>query len=168
MMTKTLDIEETKLYETSDSKEPYGWNFSEYDQGGSVTDNATKDEVGEYLKNKFEHFGFISGEKWDKTITIQARVSKFNADFVECVCLLDKEEIHFDNMSFARSLFENIEHLEKKPYIILKIMSKPGSTRIDIHNGDKIVDKKFFELEEKGDDLNSSDFGTPLDTKIRI
>lgn len=88
-------------------------------------------------------------EQWDKNIYIEAKVTTFNFEFVECNCLMDKENNYFEIMSFPRIVFDKIKNLSLYPYLILNIKSKPSSIQINIIDDDKSIDKNIFELKDK-------------------
>lgn len=90
-----------------------------------------------------EHSTTRSHEEWDKDLFIQSKVVSFNSDFVECDCLMDKD--YLETMCFPRNVFDKIENLDSKPYLVLNIRSKSGSIRIDVKNDDKSIDKNIFE-----------------------
>ena len=112
--------------------------------------------------------GFFVREPWDMELNIQSRVIQYSNTFVSCECLIDKENKVFEVRNFPRHLFDHISGLEQKPYVLVAIKSKVGSIRIDIADGSKLVDKKFFELNDEWDNLDDSDFNVTLDKPIRL
>ncbi len=133
-------------------------------EGISIVDPSVISEsvISEFIsKSFFNKAGFIAHEKWDTNINIQSKVTDFNGEYVECLCLMDKENHYFEYRSFPRILFDNIDNLKNKPYLILNIKSKASSIRIDVSEGDKRVEKKLFELEEDWGKLDDSGLETP-------
>ncbi len=131
-----------------------------------ISDDILKPDI--FLNQLLNTRSFLSNEPWDKVQNIHSRVLKISKDMVTCECLIDKEKNIFENRNFPKYLFNHIEKLNNNPYIILTIKSKTGSTRIDILDGEKLVDKKRFELKDSWDDLEGSDFGVPLNSPIRL
>lgn len=97
---------------------------------------------------------------------MQGRVIGTKADVVICECLLDPEERIFETRSFPKLLFESIPNLSQKPYLYISIKMKPGTTRIDIADGSKRVDKKLFEANSQWDELLKDDISKPLTKPI--
>ncbi len=121
-----------------------------------------------YIAELFKNKGFIANEHWEKTININSRIAKYDNDYVICECLIDKENQVFEQRSFPRYLFDHIENLNLKPYVLLSIQSKIGSIRINVLKGDNLVDKKAFELKDEWDNLDGKDFNQPIDKPIQL
>lgn len=132
------------------------------------TDISLDDNYQQIIYELFKNRIFMAYENWDKTINVNSKIIQSSKDFVICECLVDKEHNIFEKMSFPRHLFNHIEDLKINPYVILTIQSKTGSTRIDVINGEKLVDKKVFELNEEWAELDDKDFNKPLDKPIRL
>ncbi len=108
------------------------------------------------------HREFISAESWGKTVNISSRILKTTKNSVTCECLVDRENKVFQSRSFSRQLFEHIEPLDKNKLVIIKIRSKIGSSRIDIFNGENLIDSSLFEVKDNWESLRGSGLDTPL------
>src|ERR1035437_5215664 len=113
----------------------------------SITDFSARENS--YFKELFKMKGFIGNEHWEKTLNISSRIASFNNDYGICACLIDNEKKIFRQRSFPRYLFNHIENIKSKPYVLLSIQSKTGSTRIDVIKGNNLVNKKAFELKDE-------------------
>ena len=111
---------------------------------------------------EFSKRGFISGESWDKTINIHSRILQTTKEFVTCECIIDKENKIFQTRTFPAFLFSHIKPLRSKKLILIKIRSKAGSSRVDIYDGQKLVDPMLFDIKDNWDLLNESNLDTPL------
>lgn len=124
-----------------------------------ITDSKSDSES--YNPN-LSHRDFIMNESWDKTLNISSRIMHITKDSVSCECVIDRENKVFQTRQFPRELFEHIEPLESQRLVIIKIRSKIGSSRIDIYNGENLVDASLFEIKDNWDSLKDSDLHTPL------
>ncbi len=122
----------------------------------------TLNEVNLTLE-KFHREGFLSGEKWDKIYNIGARVIDILDKSVHCECIIDKENQFFQKRSFPLILFENISNMSVGKLILIKIKNKSGSIRIDIYDGENIVDKSAFDLNDRWALLENSGLDIPFD-----
>ena len=104
---------------------------------------------------------FISGETWENTISLQARVLNSNSLFVTCECLVDKENEILELRDFPRILFALLD-LNSVEYVIIKLREKPGSSRIDIYEAKNMVDKSAFEIKDMWADLENSGVDQPI------
>lgn len=113
----------------------------------------------EYIQNleTFKHRGFIANEGWAETINFQGQIDKVEGDLVSCSCLIDKDTLYFESRYFPKFLFGHLKDLAKRPFVFITIQSKHGSSRIDIVNGEALVNKKYFETKEKLDRLRDMD-----------
>jgi len=129
-----------------------------------IFDNNYKTFINELFKTK----GFIAQENWEKTINVNSKIIQSNSDYIICECLIDREKRIFEKRSFPKHLFEHIENIKKKPFVVLSIKTKIGSTRIDVIKGEHLVDKKAFELNEEWEKIEGKDFNQPLDKPIEL
>ncbi|AYN69074.1 hypothetical protein D1013_17660 [Euzebyella marina] len=97
-------------------------------------------------ESKLKLRGFVENEEWTTKISIQSRVVEIDNSQIKCDCLVDQTERVFELRIFDKSLFDHIETLSVGSPILLKIYSKPGSSRIDVLDGEKIVDDSLFDL----------------------
>ena len=65
-------------------------------------DNSDAHDI---IRQSFQNNSFISGETWENTISLQARVLNSNSLFVTCECLVDKENEILELRDFPRILF---------------------------------------------------------------
>jgi len=109
----------------------------------------------------FKHRGFLRNEDWSRTVNFQGKVLNIEGEYVNCECLVDKKNLYFEIRKFPKNLFEHLSDLNNKPFVFISIKYKPGSSRIDISDGTKLVNKAFFETKsildsmDEGDDFNS-------------
>lgn len=104
---------------------------------------------------------------WHKEINLQGKIVRLTDDSVLCDCLLDPDNSIFEVRNFPKLLFENITDLYKLPYVYITIRTRPGTTRIDVRDGSKIVNKSFFEQKQIWDNPNLTKINTPLKKTIR-
>lgn len=104
---------------------------------------------------------------WHKIINMQGRVISVIGEEVVCECLIDSSELIFETRSFPKMLFMKIQKLMEKPFVYITIRSRPGTTRLDVEDGSKLVDKKLFEQKDVWDDPDFRTISTPLTKQIR-
>lgn len=92
--------------------------------------------------------GFITNEIWDKVIRIDGKISVISTEYVICDCLIDPETRVFQSRKFDSLLFKNLKKIKKDKLVQIKIMTKPGATRIDVYDGEGLIDEKTFNVKE--------------------
>ena len=108
-------------------------------------------------------------EHWDFPSTnIQSRIVDVTKDTVVCDCLIDQENNIFETRQYPRILFENLKELKKNSYALISIKIKAGSSRIDVYEGNNLVDKKIFKVSDEWAQDDFSDLNTPLDAPIKL
>lgn len=140
------------------------YKISDYDIDESIFIDTNKDDVPgiqTLTTQSFENNGFISAESWDETITLSARILQITTSTISCECIIDKENKEFEIRNFPKNLFSHL-NLDSTKFIIIKLKNKPGSMRIDIFNGDKIIDKSIFDTKDIWDDLENSGLDKPF------
>lgn len=140
------------------------YKISDYDFDESIFINTNKDDIPgiqNLTAQSFENNGFISYESWDETVTLSARILQITSSNISCECIIDKENKEFEVRNFPKSLFSHL-NLDSTKFIIIKLKSKPGSMRIDIFNGEKIIDKTIFEIKDIWNDLEDSGLDKPF------
>ncbi len=94
----------------------------------------------------------ISNETWLENIQLKGRIYKIDkkAKLVFCDCIIfdDNNEKTFEKRQFPLYLFENINPLKEKSFVIISIKRKAGSMRMDIIDGQEIVEKSDFEVQD--------------------
>lgn len=115
------------------------------------------------LQDIFRDYGFISNEKWTNSHRVQAKVVKWDSYSVSCDCLMDKDSLKFETRVFNRELFGHLKNLSDNTYVLININSKPGAMRIDIYNGDGVVEKKLFDWKSKLDKFEGLGLGKTID-----
>jgi hypothetical protein len=125
--------------------------------------NSYKDDTEGHnlVKQTFDKNGFISSEAWEQSITLQARILEHNSEIISCECLINQENKEFELREFPAYLFANL-NLKSTEFVLIKLRQKPGSSRIDIYNGEKIINKSIFEINNLWDDLENSGLDEPL------
>ncbi len=157
-----IDFEPYVSAQEKDVNNEIGENLDLKNRTEFITDESS------YISELFKMKGFIGNEHWEKTININSRISCFNNDYVICECLIDKENKIFEQRSFPRYLFNHIDNIKTKPYVLLSIQSKTGSTRIDVIKGTNLVDKQAFEFKDEWDALDAKNFNQSLDKPIQL
>lgn len=112
--------------------------------------------------------GFISAESWSKVTNLHSRIAQVTKSIVSCECLIDKENQIFEVRDFPKEMFTHFDSLFEGKLVLISLKTKPGSSRIDIHEGDGLVDKSLFDLEDEWKELENSDLGKPLDKPIKF
>lgn len=112
--------------------------------------------------------GYVSGENWNKVINLHSKVAQITKDIVSCECLIDKENQIFEVRNFTKEMFSHLDNLFEGKLILVSIKTKPGSSRIDIHNGDGLVDENLFNLEDEWKDLENSGLDKPLNKPLKF
>ncbi len=141
-----------------------------HEQLTDVKDASTKEESIEIPSIReislsdidFRLQGFVSHEIWSKSIYLFARITKVLKDRITCECVIDKENRLFETRSFPILLFEHLQNKEVNHPIIVSIKTRPGSTRIDIRDGQNIVDLSIFDLKDGWKELINSGLDKPL------
>lgn len=124
-------------------------------------DDKLLNQFNIYQKEKiseltFKNRGFISTEKWSKSINLHSRIIQITKHQVTCECVLDKENLIFETRTFSRELFEHLRNIKEKHPILISIRTKAGSSRIDIYEGKGVVNEKLFEINEGWEELANS------------
>lgn len=116
------------------------------------------------LRERWESKGFLLNEHWDNTFNIQSRILQIFKNEIICECLVDTENNIFENRGFERILFENINDLKIGKFIWLVIQTKKGSSRIDVFNGEGMVNKLKFNLIDKLKALEGLGLDNPIES----
>lgn len=95
-------------------------------------------------------------ELWKKTISFHASILQITKKQVYCDCLIDKENGFFETRVFPKELFEHLQNIAEKALVVIRIQTKPGSSRIDVFDGKGIVDPATFEVNDIFDSLKNS------------
>lgn len=139
---------------------------------GSSTDSINyrkKDhEVAGYdgnssiISKDFFNQGFVTKEKWDTIVSIPSMVIGQNQNFIFCDCVTDRDELIIENRRFPRILFKHIKNLGDGSLILIKLMFRAGSQRINIYNGKGLVDPNLFDSKEYLKDFEDDEFNKPF------
>ena len=121
-----------------------------------------KSEIEYISKESFKQSGFLLNEHWDNTFYIHARVIEIYSKEVICECLIDPENNVFENRSFEKLLFGNVDQIGIGTFVLLTIQTKKGSSRIDIHKGKGIVNEEKFSLFDQLKSLEGLGLDDPL------
>lgn len=107
-----------------------------------------------FINELFEK-SVISGETWNKTYNIPARIVKISKLEIFCECVIDREKLIFETRAFQKHLFEHIPNLEKFHPVLIRIKERSGSSRIDVYDGkNNLVDLKTFDIEDELEELS--------------
>jgi hypothetical protein len=104
---------------------------------------------------------FIAYEEWVNIENIFARILSKSDDIVSCECLIDKENLEFQIRNFPIILFKNI-NMKINEFVLITIKTKEGSSRIDIRNGNGIVDETYFDINDEWEELRNSGLDKPF------
>lgn len=88
----------------------------------------------------------IFAEKWDTILNIEARIVKCGIEKVVVECLVDSNEMRFDNRSFDVSFFEGIPTIEKYP-VLIKIFKRKNEIKFHVLDGRGLFDASKFEVD---------------------
>jgi hypothetical protein len=105
---------------------------------------------------------------WQKEINISGKVVEIKEDAVLCDCLLDPEAGIFEIRNFPRMLFNHLHSLASQPYVYITIRTRPGTTRIDVLDGARLVNKTAFEIKEAFNASLFKSINKPLKSTIVI
>lgn len=111
---------------------------------------------GKFFNEIFGERDVILEEKWDVSENIQGKVVSVNESDVYVDCLLDVELKTFQHRAFPINLFKHINDLSQNKMVIIKTRSKVGAIRVDVYNGNGIVNKKLFSQKDQWDSLVDS------------
>lgn len=134
-------------------------NKIELEDWGSTT-LATFDE-DHFIKQLFENRGFYLNENWTKTFNVQGRILKATKLKIFVECIIDKQNKKFQVREFPTDLFFKFNSVKQGTLVLLKISSKPGSSRIDVYDGKGLVNKELFKLKDAWDELEDSGLDEP-------
>jgi len=128
-----------------------------------LPENRSESEIDYLFNEKLKNSnGFIINENWQESLIFHAKIINITNEIVVCECLIDKENLTFQSRNFPRSLFEHIYGLCVGKFVFIKILSKPGSSRIDITDGKNFINKTYFDINDGWDDLRNSGMGKPI------
>ncbi|AEA43761.1 hypothetical protein [Fluviicola taffensis] len=139
----------------------------------SFINDKTINDVEEGFETQYDqilernrHKGFLLNETWNKILNFQARVISINEYHVVCECIIDKEAFIFENRSFSKILFDHLDNLSTDSFVFITLKEKKGSSRIDVSDGNKLVDKNLFDTKKLLDEMD--DFNDPLNGPILL
>jgi hypothetical protein len=141
------------------------------DKKQSNSKETTKIDSGivpEYIQQLFSNRGFVLNENWKNTKNIESRILKADQNLVTCECVIDKENKIFETRVFPRELFGHIKKVTFGTLVMVVVKSKIGSSRIDIINGENMINKSTFDLVDDWESLKSSGLDNPLDAPIKL
>lgn len=118
------------------------------------------------LFSTIAHKNLIFNESWDNIYNIHSRVIQIT-NSISCDCLIDKDERQFEIRNFPSSLFKHISNLNIGSFVIISIKTKIGTIKIDVYDGNKIVDKNIFKFSEQWEQ-DFSDFNEQLKAPIKL
>ncbi|NGP88985.1 hypothetical protein [Fodinibius halophilus] len=101
-------------------------------------------KLEDLVKESVPHFAGVN-ESWDTVKTFDARVIEINDPNVVLDCLIDRENKRFETRIFRLELFNNFEKLREGQYILIRQFTKPGKVSFTINDGEKLVNKEYFE-----------------------
>jgi len=120
------------------------------------------EDAGKLFKEIFWERDVILNEKWDVSENVQGKVVSVNESGVYVDCLVDVELKTFQHRAFPINLFKHINGLSQDKMVIIKTRLKAGAIRVDVYNGEGIVNGKLFKQKDSWDSL----VGSGLDEKL--
>lgn len=123
--------------------------FVEY-LGSSIEDSSRLESLA---KNEKPLFVGVK-DNWDEVRTFDARIIEIKDSSVVLDCLMDRENKHFETRIFNKRLFKNFNDLNEGQYILIRQFSKPGKITFTLNNGEKLVNKEYFESHPEFSDLD--------------
>ncbi len=124
--------------------------------------SSSIEDSGKLFEEIFGKRDVLLNEKWDVSENIQGKVVSVNKSDVYVDCLVDVELKTFQHRAFPINLFKNIRGLSKDRMVVIKTRLKAGAIRVDVYNGEGIVNGKLFEQKDRWDSLA----GRGLDEKL--
>lgn len=120
-------------------------------------------DAGTLALRVLDQKGISLNEKWDHIDTIHGIIRTVSVHAITVECMIDRDSLEFELNTFPRSLFTNLgEPLHGKP-IILRLSTKPGSSRIDIVDGAGIISLENFQFRDDIADLEDANLDKPFD-----
>lgn len=168
MSTKTLDKIDNSKWEISFRGESgFTLEINDYNPLNIVkADEEANEKKEEDLKNEsaltsleLHQYGFISYEKWRSTQYLEAMVSGIDESGIVLDCLIDGDELLFEERRFDREYFTHFHNLTIDSPIIIKIRRKPGTLRFDFLDGKGVVNTEAFKINDDWDSLSQSGLG---------
>lgn len=99
--------------------------------------------------NRFEtQVGISNIENWSFQEYLSGRIINVNDKFIECECLISRDNSIFQIRSFEKSLFDNLKNAVQNSFVKIKLSQKPGSQRIDVIDGSGLGIEKDFEVKD--------------------
>lgn len=165
-MEQSFIITDTKSSEITDKGIEFSQDRSDAELSLGLEDEnsfPTEDNESNAIFNHFrKNVGFLSGEVWNKITNIPSRVVDIKQNFVYCECVTDRQNQVFETRIFDKSHFSHIENLIIGKPILIRTKEKPGAIRIDIIEGENLVDLRLFEVEDLLIELKDLDLGKPF------
>lgn len=101
-------------------------------------------------------------EEWTKTFTYPAKIAKVAEDAIYCDLLINEETKDFSLRTFDPELFAHLEKPLDNKFVSITIRSKPGASRIDVFDGQGLVNKELFDLKDAWEGLRGQGLDDPL------
>lgn len=120
------------------------------------------EDSGKLFRDIFGKRDVILKEKWDVSENVQGKVISVNESDVSVDCLVDIESKTFQYRTFPINLFKHINGLSQDKMVIIKTRMKAGAMRVDVYNGEGIVNDKLFKQKDNWNSL----VGSGLDDKL--
>jgi len=124
--------------------------------------NSSIEGSGKFFEEIFGKRYVMLREKWEVSENVQGKVVSVNESDVYVDCLVDVELKIFQHRAFPINLFKNINGLSQDKMVIIKTRLKAGAIRVDVYNGEGIVNGKLFKQKDSWDSL----VGSGLDEKL--
>ncbi|WP_157976172.1 hypothetical protein [Lewinella sp. IMCC34191] len=112
--------------------------------------------------------GYQVFEKWTVKLNFDAIVKDITRSTVTCRLLINAEDHAYEDRVFPSELFSAVNNLDIDSPIVIKIKSRPGSTRIDVFDGSGIVSLEQFAVVDNLEDLKGSNIDQPLNHEISL
>jgi hypothetical protein len=84
-------------------------------------------------------------ETWKTIQHIPSRILEIDDEFVILECLTDPEKKAFQNRKIERSSLAGAVPLNRHQLVMMKISKRPGETRVQFLNGNRIINQELFD-----------------------
>ncbi|MBT8265386.1 MAG: hypothetical protein HKO81_06575 [Flavobacteriaceae bacterium] len=130
---------------------------------GLSKDPISVEDSSSLINNIFHARDFIPlNETWTSNEIINSRIINADNQFVYTDCVVDMNNMIFEQRQFPRELFSNFRSLETGNLAIIKLKAKSGTFRIDVYPGEGIVDPALFDISDDIKELKDLNPSTKL------
>lgn len=99
-----------------------------------------------------ERRSVLLNESWTNILNFKSKVVSLSAELVHCECLMDESILNFETRVFPKIVFDTLD-VKVGQRVMVSIKSKPGSIRIDVHDGTHLFTDSVFNLDSSWDKI---------------